>query len=87
MNKICKTCFIKKPEEDYKLWKSGGKVGRYKSCKACIYLADSQRVLSKELAAGSRSISNCDTCDLLYKIKIGSSSCVSCRRKLSLKAL
>jgi NAD-dependent SIR2 family protein deacetylase len=74
--KTCNDCFEIKPIDDFYLWQ-----GKYRraACNPCKNKQDHQRVLSKKLAAGDRSIVNCSRCDLLMRKVTNRKVCQACR--------
>jgi len=74
--KTCSDCFKVKPVDDFYLWK-----GKYRrnACNPCKNTQDHQRILSKKLAAGDRSIVNCENCDLLMRKITTRKICLKCK--------
>jgi hypothetical protein len=79
--KVCNDCFESKPLTEFYLW-----CGKYyrAACNPCKNKQDHQRVLTKKLNGGDKSITNCSECGLLCKKVYGKTECVTCRRKLGL---
>jgi recombinational DNA repair protein RecR len=74
--KTCNDCFQIKPIEAFYLWQ-----GKYRraACNTCKNVQDHQRVLTKKLAAGDRSIVNCEGCDLLMRKVTTRKICLICK--------
>ena len=77
--KKCADCLENKPIESFYLW-----MGKYRrnSCNPCKNVQDHQRILTKKLAAGDRSIVNCENCDLLMRKITTRKICLTCKGKI-----